>query len=240
MISFIITAKNEPYLDKTIEDIHKSATGTFEVLAEEDDGRGQRAMINKLLKQSKYPVICKVDAHCSFGPNFNQILLEDLDERTIIAPALYPLDGETWTVNHHNKMHNYVFDSKLVMHHAPSAEGKVVQTMCMQGSFFMCYKDFFYEANLCDESIGSWGSQAVELGIKGWYNNGKCLTSKKTYYGHVFRHDDKDFPYERNKKEIDQTYKRFINKMSDYDLGWLVKKFNYPCDWQPCNFPSTT
>lgn len=232
MISFIITAKNEPYLEKTIGDLLDNLeTNNAEIIAEEDDGRGQRAMINKLVAQSENDIICKVDAHCTFGPGFDRLLLEDLDERTVIAPALYPLDGETWTINHHNPMHNYAFNTKLIMEHVPSAEGKVVETMCMQGSFFMCHKKFFYEANLCDESLGSWGSQACELGIQTWYNSGRCLTSKKTYYGHVFRHKDTDFPYTRNKEDIDATYNKFINKYKDYDFRWLVEKFNYPLDW---------
>lgn len=231
MISFIITAKNEKYLDKTIEDIATHAETDIEVLSCEDDGRGQRAMINRLVGESDGDIICKVDAHCSFGQGFDRILLEDLDEHTVIAPYLLPLDGETWVTSHHNKMANYVFDENLVMQHAKTEKGMVVETMCLQGSFFMCYKKFFYEAKLCDASIGSWGSCGVELGLQTWYNGGKCLTSKKTYYGHVFRHGDSDFPYRRNQKDIDETYKKFKDKFLNKELGCLIEKFNYPKGW---------
>lgn len=234
MISFLITSKNEPFLQKTIESIRENAVCDIEVLAEKDDGRGQRSMLNRLARKASGEILCKVDAHCSFGYGFDEILLQDLRHNVVIAPTLLVLDGETWTTSHHNKMHNYAFDTKLVMHHVPSKEGVVVETMCMQGSFFMCYKDFYFKANLCDERLGSWGSQGCELGIQTWYNKGECLTSKKTYYGHVFRHTEKDFPYKRNQKEIDNTYNAFINKYKDVDLGWLVKKFECPLDWNIC------
>lgn len=255
MISFIITAKNEKYLQQTIDDIFEHAETDIEVLVGLDgytpnpqlknntnkdhkiliyrrpESIGQRAMVNELLDSSQGDIICKVDAHCSFGQGFDKILLEDLDKKTVIAPYLLPLDGENWIVSHHNKMANYVFDENLVMQHTKTEDGKVVETMCMQGSFFMCYKDFFYKANLCDESLGSWGSQGIELGLQAWYNGGKCLTSKKTYYGHVFRHDDKDFPYKRNQKDIDATYNKFKDKYLNKDLGWLIEKFNHPMGW---------
>lgn len=233
MISFIIPTKNEPHLEKTIESLKENSYYTNEILVEEDTGLGQRGIINKLAKKAKHSIICKVDAHCVFGPDFDKLLLEDLDERSVIAPQVMPLDDVLWTVNHKNKMSNFAFNTDLIMEHLPPTEGMVTETMCMQGSFFMCYKDFYHEAQLCDESLGSWGSQAVELGIQTWYNNGKCLISKKTYYGHVFRHQPTDFPYQRNQQEIDKTYNKFISKYKDVDLGWLVKRFGYPLDWKP-------
>lgn len=230
MISFLITAKNEPHLDKTIESLKQSVTTDIEIIAEEDDGRGQRAMLNKLARQAKGDILCKVDAHCSFAPNFDADLLEDFEENCIIAPQMFPLDPNTWLVNHHNRMSNFAFDSKFVMQHLPEKKSMVNEVMCLQGSFFMLTKKNWFDWDICDESVGSWGCQGVELS-KAWYNNGKCLTSKKTYYGHVFRHTDADFPYERDQKEIDETYKRFVNKYKKHNVGWLVEKFNYPCDW---------
>jgi len=208
MISFLITSKNEEYLDQTIESLLLNSFHDNEIVSEEDDGRGQRAMINKLASLAKHNIICKVDAHCSFGPDFDKYLLEDLKEKTVIAPILYPLDGETWTVNHHNPMKAFHVDENFVMQHG---EG---DTPCMQGSFFMCYKKFFFEANLCDESLGSWGGQAVELGMQTKLNGGECVISDKTYYGHVFRHKDEDFPYERDQKKIDETQAKLVAKYS--------------------------
>lgn len=233
MISVLITSKNEPYLAKTITDLEENAVTDIEIIAEEDDGRGQRAMLNKLAEQAKGDILIKVDAHCAFGYEFDKILLEDYEDNSIIAPLLFPLYSEHWEVSHHKPMSNFVFDTNLVMQHGGEQPERVHETMCMQGSFFMVSKKNWFDWNLVDESIGSWGCQAVELGLKAWYNGGKCLTSKKTYYGHVFRHSDEEFPYKRNQKEIDKTYERFIKQFKNKDLGWLVEKFNYPANWTP-------
>jgi hypothetical protein len=231
MISFLIPTKNEKHLWDTINSIHDNSRYSNEVLWENDDrGLGQRAIINKLAKQARFPIVAKVDAHCVFGPGFDEALMEDMDEKTVIAPNMYPLDDDLWTVNHHNPMNQFAFDSKFVMHHVENSKEVISETMCMQGSFFMCYKKFLFDANLVDESLGSWGSQAVELGIQTWTNGGRCITSKKTYYGHVFRHDEKDFPYKRDQKKIDETYDRIKRKYKDVDLGWLITKFNHPLD----------
>lgn len=233
MISILITAKNEPYLQQTIEDIKRNAVGEIEILAENDDGRGQRAMLNKLARQAKGEYLMKVDAHCSFGYGFDVIMLEDMDDKTILAPYLMPLDAEKWIVSHHNKMSSYVFDTDLVMHFAPNNDEPVNETMCLQGSCFMVAKQTYFDWNLCDESLGSWGCQGIELGIKAWNNGGRCLTTKKTYYGHLFRHSEIDFPYKRVQSEIDDTHNKFIKKFKKKDIRWLVERFGYPVDWTP-------
>jgi len=231
MISFIITAKNEPLLDNTIKSIKDNAVTDIEILAEEDDGRGQRAMLNKLAQQSNGDILCKVDAHCIFAPNFDADILQDFTDNCIIAPQMFPLNPETMLVDHQNRMSNFAIDSELVMQHVPPVEDKVTETMCLQGSFFMLTKANWFNWNICDESLGSWGNQGCEIGLKAWYNSGKCVTTKKTYYGHLFRHSDKEFPYDRNQAEIDDTHNKFKQQFLDNRLGWLVKKFNYPCDW---------
>lgn len=228
MISFLIPTKNEPYLWDTIHSIEDNSYYKNEILWHEDTGLGQRGIINKLAKEAKHKIVCKVDAHCSFGPDFDKHLLEELEPKMVIAPTLYPLDKDTWALNHHNPMRQFAFDSKFIMHHVPGGAG---ETMCMQGSFFMCHKDFFFDANLCDDTLGSWGGQAVELGIQTWTNGGVCKTTDSTFYGHIFRHANEEFPYKRNQKDIDRTYATIVSKYKDLDLGWLIKKFDYPLDW---------
>jgi len=232
MISFIITAKNEPYLEKTIEDIRKNTVGDIEILAEEDDGRGQRAMLNKLAKKATRPHILKLDAHCTIGPRFDEIMVRELGYKEVLMPLLFPLDGEQWTINHHNPMSSYVFDTRLVMHfgdHDKKAERN--ESMCVQGSCFMMETKNWFDWNVCDESLGPWGHQGAEVGIAVWKNGGKCVTTHKTYYGHVFRHLDSEFPYERDHKQIDETHKA-VQKLKTKEIVSLVEKFHFPCDWQ--------
>lgn len=123
MISFLITSKNEPYLDRTIDSIRSNAVSDYEILSEEDDGRGQRGMIDKLAKQANGDIICKVDAHCVFGPEFDKLLLEDLTENTVIAPSLYPWDGQN--LNHHTM--GICFDTVMMSFHTNENKSRLMK-----------------------------------------------------------------------------------------------------------------
>lgn len=232
MISIIIPSLNEPYLEKTVKDIEAHAETPIEILVGDDsvEKLGQRALMNKLASKAKGKYIMKTDAHCSFGQGFDRILLEDMEDNRILAPYLLPLNGETWRVGN-NRHSNYVFDTNLVMHHAPNNTELVNETMCLQGSCFLMTLENYWKWNICDPSLGSWGGQGVELGIKAFLNGGTCHTSKKTYYGHVFRHSELDFPYKRNLAEIDASHQEVIKRFKTKDIAPLIEKYDYPMDW---------
>lgn len=217
-LSILIPARNEPLLQKTIDDIFNNAEGDIEVLVGLDgdemyqhkligikkewncdvinftEGLGQRWTTNRLAEMAKGEYIMKCDAHVSFSKGFDTALLSEVDNKTILAPLLLVLDPITWAVNGKKQMAQFRFDNNFVMQHA---DGDVGETMCLQGSCWMISKENYFKWNVCDESLGSWGGQAVELGIKAWINGGVCKTTRSAYYGHVFRHLNEEFPYDR-------------------------------------------
>jgi len=210
-LSIIIPSRQEPLLQKTIEDIKLHAEGDIEILAEEDVGLGQRGLTNKLARRATGEYLMKLDAHCSLSQSFDVKLLAEMDDKTILAPLLLPLDGDTWAINGKKQMAQFVFDENFVMQHA---EGDVGETMALQGSCWVISKKNYFDWNVCDESLGSWGGQAAELGIKAWLNGGRCKTTRSAYYGHVFRHKDEEFPYNRGEdpgkfatQELKRRYK---------------------------------
>lgn len=230
-LSILIPAKNEPYLQKTVEDLKTKIKADTEILWREDYGIGQRALTNELAREAKGYYVMKLDAHCSLSNGFDIALLnkiKELGDNTILAPLLMPLDAQTWTVNGKKQMAQFVFDTNLVMQHAI---GDVGETMCLQGSAWLMSKENYFKWSICDESLGSWGGQAVELGIKAFLNGGKCITTRDAYYGHVFRHTDADFPYDRGKDPgkfaNTELKKRYLNK----SIEPLVRKFMPCADW---------
>lgn len=232
-LSIIIPSKNEPYLQKTIEDIQRNAVTNPEILVGIDDEEqiGQRAQMNKMARKAKGKYIMKTDAHCSFGPGFDRIMLEDIKDNQIMAPYLLVLDTENWKVRPDKKTSSYVFDSNLVMHYGVENTELINKTMCLQGSCFVTTLENYWNWNLCDESLGSWGGQASELGIKAYLNGGECVTTKKTYYGHLFRHNEEDFPYKRNMASIDASHQAIVARLKTKEIAGLVREFNYPCNW---------
>jgi len=116
----------------------------------------------------------------------------------------------------------------------PEAKGDLTETMSLQGSFFMCTREKWFDLNICDEAFGSWGSQGIETAVKTWLSGGRVIVNHKTWYAHMFRTKGGDFgfPYPISGKQI-QGAKRhardlfFKNQwpMQKYPLSWLVEKF---------------
>lgn len=234
-LSILIPSRNEPYLQRTINDIFEHAETDIEVLFEEDTGLGQRGLTNKLARKAKGKYVMKVDAHCSFGQGFDRILLEDMQDDMIVAPTLLGLNAEKWQPIPKPISSAYCFDRDFVFQYNREAENSepLNETMCLQGSAWMIAKDKYFAWNVCDESYGSWGSQAVELGIQAFINGGRCVTNKKTYYAHLFRESDADFPYERDKPQMRRAH-NLIKERFEHDprIQELVEKFDRPSNWK--------
>lgn len=232
-LSILIPSRNEPYLQKTIEDIEKHKEGDTEILWKEDYGIGQRALTNELARLSNAEYILKVDAHCSFSQGFDVEMLKAMDDKTIMAPYLLRLNAENWQIIPKPTSSAYCFDTDLVFQYHREAENDelINETMCLQGSAWMVSRETYWKWNLGDESLGSWGGQGAELGIKAYLNGGKCVTNKNAYYAHLFRENEEDFPYQRDKEKIRKTNaeikKRFLNK----NIAGLIEKFGYPSNW---------
>lgn len=107
------------------------------------------------------------------------------------------------------------------------------ETMSLQGSCFMATRDKYIELNLCDEQLGSWGNQGIEVACKTWLSGGRVLVNHRTWYAHLFRTQGGDFsfPYEQHESQIQKTKKKTWNLfMGNWDkqvrpVSWLVERF---------------
>lgn len=116
MLSVIIPALNEPYLQKTIENVLENADGEIEIIAvcdgywpdppikDHDYVRiihnskpmGQRQSINAAARIARGNIIGKLDAHCAVGKGFNTIIERDMEDDMTMIPEMYNLDIETF------------------------------------------------------------------------------------------------------------------------------------------------
>ena len=229
-LSVLIPSKNEKYLHRTVRDLYTHAETDIEVLYREDCGIGQRKLTNELCMEAKGKYVMKTDAHCSFGQGWDTKLLMEIDDTTILAPTLMPLDGERWTINGKKQMKQFAFGPDFVMQHVGGEAG---DTMCLQGSCWMVSTENYWKWNLGDETMPAWGGQAVELGIKAFLNGGRCRTTTKTFYGHVFRHTNEEFPYNRGESPGKQATEKLIKCYKNKSLVPLIEKFGYPAGWSP-------
>lgn len=116
MLSVVIPAYKEPYLQQTINSLLANAKGEIEVIAVLDgywptpqldadprvhivhlgERRGLRAAINAGVAIAKGEYIMKADAHCDFAPDFDSVLLSRIEDDWVVVPRMYRLDVETW------------------------------------------------------------------------------------------------------------------------------------------------
>jgi len=116
MVSIMIPAKNEGFLQKTIDGIIEQATGQFEVIVGLDGyspnppiinhpkvkiihsakGLGMRKMINAMVDMAQGEFILKTDAHCIFDKGFDEKLSGDCDDNWVSTLNQCSLDGDTW------------------------------------------------------------------------------------------------------------------------------------------------
>ena len=113
-------------------------------------------------------------------------------------------------------------------------EKGLTESMSLQGSCFMATRDKYWELNLCDESLGNWGNQGIEVALKTWLSGGRVLCNHKTWYAHMFRTQGKDFgfPWPAGGRQVDKTKKKvkelFWEKKYEkqiHPVSWLLEKF---------------
>jgi len=114
------------------------------------------------------------------------------------------------------------------------------ETMSLQGSFFMCTREKYWELELCDEKLGNWGNQGIELACKTWLSGGRVLCNHKSWYAHLFRTSGGDFgfPYNQSGRDVQKTKRNvknlfWENKWSKQvrSLSWLIEKFSPVSGW---------
>lgn len=112
-------------------------------------------------------------------------------------------------------------------------EGDLVESMSLQGSFFMCTRENYWKKKLCDESWGSWGAQGTEVACKTWLSGGRVIINKRCWYAHLFRTQTGfSFPYpqsgsgqQRARKISQDMFLKNNYEQQIYPLSWLIEKF---------------
>jgi glycosyltransferase involved in cell wall biosynthesis len=116
MLSVMIPARNERFLQETVNDLLQKAAGEIEVIVNLDgykpeavveDPRvtylyqptaiGMRAGINACAAVARGKYLMKSDAHCMYEPGYDLKLAAECDGDWVVIPRRYRLDAATWT-----------------------------------------------------------------------------------------------------------------------------------------------
>ena len=110
----------------------------------------------------------------------------------------------------------------------------LTETMSLQGSCFMMTRYKYRKLNVCDESLGNWGNQGIEVACKTWLSGGKVVVNHDTWYAHMFRTQGGDFgfPWPAHGKEVEVTKSKVKDLLWNnqwnkqiHPISWLVEKF---------------
>lgn len=116
MLSIIIPSKTEKFLNNTIEDVLKNATGDIEIIPVLDgydtekikDNRvrylelekkpytQKRHGINRAVNIARGEYIMSLDAHCMMAKGFDEQLIKDHQPNWVQIPRRHRLDAENW------------------------------------------------------------------------------------------------------------------------------------------------
>lgn len=129
-----------------------------------------------------------------------------------------------------------------------TSQGDIVEILSTQGSCFMLTREKYWELDICDERHGSWGQQGVEVACKTWLSGGRLVTTKKTWYSHMFRTQGGDFgfPYPLSGSDVDKARKysrelwmegKWDKALPGRDLKWLLDKFRPVPEWHDQSRP---
>lgn len=137
-LSVLIPARNEVYLQNTIDAVLAAIEADTEIIVVLDgywpnepipdhprvniihhsEPRGQRQSINEAARMAKGRHIMKLDAHCNVGQGFDRILIKHHQPEWTQVPRMYNLDVETWQPRHlddfgqamkYRKVHDYMY-----------------------------------------------------------------------------------------------------------------------------------
>lgn len=182
MLSVLITARNEIYLERTIRDVLQNARGEIEVLVmldgylpdpqivigddrvtffHHEESKGQRQSINELARAAKGKYLMKLDAHCAMDEGFDVKLIEDYVEGEVHLPRMYNLDRHKWLPKKHKKT-DYMYIG--------FNERGELRSLYYGGEM---YKEMHRRPQLLDETMGMMGPCRF-MSAKTFWDLGGC------------------------------------------------------------------
>ena len=254
-VSVIIPARNEPYLQQTVDDLFSKAKGEIEVIVVLDGwwpvpivrdhpnlilihrgvSQGMRPAINSAARIAKGKYLLKCDAHCIFDEGFDEKLRSNCEYDWTVVPVRYGLD----VVNgkRTDEIHEFQYIKRANLkgrewpEYAERVNGQmVVDLMTSQGScWFMHRQRFFDLGGLDDVNYGKMGREAQEVCLKAWLSGGRYVLNRNTWYAHWSK-PSVNYPGRSVEKAKSIEYATHIWKqnlwpMQTRKLSWLVEKF---------------
>jgi len=199
MISIIIPNRDEEYLERTIEDIKKNTTGSYEIIVIDDPvipdkpAKGIQRCYNEGAVRAKGELLFFVDGHCSFSKGWSQLMRDGYQSQSILCTVLSGLDVGEWKKGPNLFGEGYFNENNKIVNRVIKNNGKgVIGVQAFSGCGWMISREYFWYLNGCDEGLGAHGHVGIEWSAKAWMYGGRVQMHRGVIIGHYFR---SRFPY---------------------------------------------
>lgn len=257
LLSVIIPARNEIYLQRTIDDCLVKLNTDFEIVVGLDgydtelptDNRvvkchskeriGMRPMINKIARMAKGKYLMKLDAHCIVDKGIDTKLIECCESGNTVIAMRYELDSKNWKRRERTDCpYRYIshpdVDEKGGLRGLAWPEWaklhkneQIGETMTITGSIWLMERGQFLSWGGLDEEHGTFGQEGVEIACMTWLSGGKVLVNKNTWYAHWNRGKAS---YSLGASEKPKSMKRSIHLWMGDNWPHATKKFQWLID----------
>lgn len=234
MVSVIIPARIEKYLNKTILDIQKKSDAEIIVVLDGADAprmegvkyiyneqpRGMRTAINQGVAMASGDYIMKCDAHCMFDEGFAEKLRAVHQPNWVQIPRRKRFDPKRWELETTDSPDvDYMFVGKDFRGYKDNDKNRdpkfknilIDDIPTFQRSCYFMRRDYFYRLGLLDAvNFGHMGSEALEIVVKCKRDGGRVVINKNTWYAHahVGRH------YAGSTREREKSFE-YIRKLAN-------------------------
>lgn len=224
-----------------------------------------RPSINNAVDVATGKYIMKLDAHCTIGEAWDEILKADCADNWIVIPRRYLFDAPAWRVRDERPCvdamnYKYPFHQPYKprltcrpceRRKLQQADQLLVEDMGFQGSLWFMHKEHYTKrlGGMDCYGYGTFGEEPQEIGLKTQLGpwEGAVMRNKNTWYAHwskpgIHWRTDPDKAGRVTDEEREKSYRYawwfwWNNKWPErkHDFYWLIEKFE-PMDTWPSNW----
>jgi len=207
-VSIIMTALDEPYVNKTIDDVIEKSGGLVDEIIVIDDlsetpiqhpeakvirNEQRRGLIwgrNHATELAKSEVVLSIDPHCKVEEGWLKPLVDMLNKerKSIVVPGtrcLNPDKWETFGAESFKTVWDWDLEFKWI-------KGENPYTPAIAGHCFAFRKDWWETAGRFDTGMHIWGGENIEFPLRTWLFGGSVLCVRDSHVSHWFK---KKFQY---------------------------------------------
>jgi hypothetical protein len=194
----------------------------------------KRQGINQAISLTDSPFVMALDAHCMVAEGFDVQLLQDHQPKWVQIPRRHRLDAENWQIQvqsdgrppidyeyiqwrpllSEHGIHGFKWDARTFAR----LDVEIDDTIEFQGSCWFMERAWFEHCGFMQEAgYRGWGQEAEEVGLTTWYNGGRVVTNKRTWYAHLHKGPTYGRMYHLSRDECRMSYAYSFNR-------WLVER----------------